>query len=454
MKYCAAISLLFSVASEVFAQTLPRLNVAPLSNQQVVVSWPYTNAGFTFQEANAVASTNWQASALVPVFDSNHATFSASMSAANAARFFRLKQPADLRGIYVCSEALPLSKNNSNALAAAFGVPGVDGLVLGLGWTNLETNLNQFAWGDLDTWMSNAVAANLKVDLSLRAGNLTPAWLFAPRTNGGVGATPLTFSYSPQDGTTTNCQVETIAAPWDTNFLAAWDSMLGAVSAHLKTKGSYEAVKLVRLTGINRNTAELHLPSQTSTNTGLDCVSNAPAIWQAAGYTPSNLLSGWSNILASFQTHFPDKSFSVAIIALTNNNPFPPINDYGVITNVLGADQNFPLLSLASQMLRGHLVIQNNSLYPDRAAMPQTVSSAQSLGTLIAFQTNEQGPGSSADCNGTCSNANYLAMLETGIYPLQRTNSLRAQYIEIFPADANAFTNAVWQAHSELFEGL
>ena len=433
---------------------LPPLNVNPADNGTAVITWPYTNAGFVLQQANRLsAASNWHSSPLRPAFDSNSAVFSVSVPVTDSAKFFRLSLPADLRGIYIDSNALPISKTNSANLAASFGVPGVDGLVLVLGWTNLETNMGEFNWGDLDRWTSNAMAANIKVDLSVRAGDLTPAWLFDSQPNGGAGATPLTFSFSPKDGQSTNinCQTATIATPWDTNFLAAWDGMLNAVSNHLATNGTYDVVKLLRLTGINRNSDELHLPAQTTNSTGLDCVSNAPAIWKAAGYTPSNLLSGWSNILVSFQTHFPDKSFSVAIIALTNINAFPPIDDNGVITNISAVDQNAPLLALASQMFRGRLVIQNNSLYPDRAAMPQTVNSSLTLGTLIAFQTNENGPGASADCDGNCQDTNYLTMLETGIHPTTNNPGLQAQYIEVFAADALAFTNAIWQAHQELF---
>jgi len=436
----------------VAAQNLPGLSVQTGRDRTFSITWPYTNSGFDLQESTALsAASNWQSSALVPAFDSNTAVFSVSTVTTGSVRFFRLTRPTDLRGIYVDSNALPINKANAAALAASLNVPGVDGLVLVLSWQNVETNLNAFNWTNLDIWMSNAMAANLKVDLSLRAGDLTPAWLFDSPTNGGAGAMPLTFSFSPSDGQSADCETEVIAAPWDTNFLAAWDGMLTAVSNHLATHGFYSAVKLLRLTGINRNSDELHLPAQTPESTGLDCVSNAPAIWQAAGYTPSNLLSGWSNILASFKSHFPDKSFSVAIIALTNVNAFPPIDDHGMITNVAPEDQNWPLLELAGQMFPGRLVIQNNSLYPDKPAMAQTVNSATSLGTLIAFQTNEQGPGHSADCDGTCSNANYLTMLETGIYPLGPASSLRAQYIEVFAADANAFTNAIGQAHQELF---
>jgi hypothetical protein len=41
-------------------------------------------------------------------------------------------------------------------------------------------------------------------------------------------------------------------------------------------------------------------------------------------------------------------------------------------------------------------------------------------------------------------------MLETGIYPLGKSNSLRAQDIEVFAADVVAFPNAIQQAHYEL----
>jgi hypothetical protein len=138
--------------------------------------------------------------------------------------------------------------------------------------------------------------------------------VFASPTNGGAGVAPLNFTVSPHSGMTTNCIATTNAAPWDTNYLAAWSLMLNGLSSHLKSAGTYSNVTLLRLTGINRTTDELRRPAETAESTRLDCVSNAPAIWQAAGYTPDKLLFGWSNILTSFQASFPDKVFSVAII--------------------------------------------------------------------------------------------------------------------------------------------
>jgi hypothetical protein len=118
------------------------------------------------------------------------------------------------------------------------------------------------------------------------------------------------------------------------------------------------------------------------------------------------MLQGWVGITTSFQRSFPDKNFSVAIIASTY--PFPPIAVNGLPFSIanqesLSVAQNLPLLRLASRKFPGHLVIQNNSLYVTEPAQPQTIHAAQSLGTMIAFQTNEDLPPSNdkqAACGG------------------------------------------------------
>ncbi|HEX7587611.1 MAG TPA: hypothetical protein VF478_04785, partial [Anaerolineae bacterium] len=301
----------------------------------------------------------------------------------------------------------------------------------------------------LDKWMSTAVSAGKKVDLSITAYN-APSWLFQPAPDGG-GAKPLHFTFIRKPSQPT-CISETIAAPWDTAFLAQWDSMLAAVSAHLKSAGTYDAVALLRLTGINKDTGELHLPSDRQTTT---CDNDAVTIWQEAGYRPSLLLHGWDGITSSFKKSFPDKSFSVAIIA--SADPFPGIAEDGSVINGKIPNQNLPLLTLASQKFPGHLVIQNNSLYPDLPAQPETIQSAQSLGTMIAFQTNEDIVGQGAACGGRgsdrttpCTADTYLAELQTGIDPLGKDNTLRAQYIEVFALNVNAFPGVIQQAHNEL----
>jgi hypothetical protein len=158
---------------------------------------------------------------------------------------------------------------------------------------------------------------------------------------------------------------------------------------------------------------------------------------------------------AEIEKNFPDKSFSVAIIA--SANPFPPIAEDGSIIKGAISQPSLPLLTLAAQKFPGHLVIQNNSLYPDSPAQPETIQSAQSLGTLIAFQTNEDvtaqgaGCGSRGDAAPTpCTASTFLAMLNTGVYPLGISNALRAQYIEVFALNVNAFPATTLTAFDEL----
>ena len=363
----------------------------------------------------------------------------------------------DLRGIYVDGNALPASANNTAALQSALAVSGVDGLVLVIGWKDLETARGQFDWSTVDLWMGRATAAGKKVEMSVRA-DLGPAWLFvAPPT--GAGATPLNFVYAAQAGAKT-CKPLTIPAPWDPAFLNEWDLMLDSLSAHLKATGTYGNVPLLRLTGIDRNSDELHLPSQTPASTNSPCVSDAVSTWLGAGYRPSRLVQAWDAITSSFKKYFPDKTFSVAIIASTN--PFPPIAEDGsvignVSTSVLDSTQNLPLVTLAAQKFPGHLVIQNNSLYPTDSAQSLTVNFVQSLGTLIAFQTNETfanppaaACGPRGDTTTVCTSATFLQELNTGIYPHGPSNPLRAQYIEVFSGNVDSLPASILQAHLEL----
>jgi hypothetical protein len=362
-------------------------------------------------------------------------------------------QTPDVRGIYVSSYGLPTRKADSVAVIDALNVPGVDGMLLVISWKVLEPGMGKFNWPLLDRWMNIAAGAGKKIELSI-PGELTPNWLFQPAPV-GAGISPLYFTFTRRP-TDTTCLSDTLARPWDTTFLAQWDLMLDSVSAHLKAVNTYDAVVLLRLTGINKDSDELHLPEQGSPKA--PCAQNCVATWLAAGYKPSRLLQGWDGITTSFKKHFPDKTFSVAIIA--SANPFPPIaEDSTVYKNDSIPNQNLPLLILASQKLPGQLVIQNNTLYPGEPAQSETVQSAESLKTMIAFQTNEDikargaGCGQRGSTNDTtaCTDSTYMSELNMGIYPKGPGNSLRAKYIEVFALNVNATPGDILTAHNELF---
>ena len=364
-------------------------------------------------------------------------------------------QAADLRGIYVySSDVAQISKGSANNVTTSLSVPGVDGIVLVIGWNAIEPAMGQYQWTTLDLWTHRAVTLGKKIDLAITAGSDMPSWLFQAAPS-GAGAMPLAFTISPHGGATGVCDSETLAAPWDAAFLNRWDALLAAVAAHLKSDGTYNAVTLLRITGVNRTTDELRLPAETPQSTGLACVSDAVSTWQQAGYRPSLLLQAWDQITNSFLKSFPDKSFSVAIIP---QNAFPAIGEDGSMIKGTPPDQNQPLLSLASHKLPARLIVQFNFLMPGEAASSTVIQAAQTLGTMAAFQTNNYfgSTGQGAACsepvtNPTpCTDLTFLALLQTGIYPLGQGNALRAQYIEVFPANANAFPGDILAAHDEL----
>jgi hypothetical protein len=445
---------------------------------------------------------------------------------------------SNARGIYVYSEH-PENTLDGEQVQQSLQIEGVSGLTLLVGWNNVENGLRadgsgRYAWdadspagstNTLDQFLGEAIAAGRKVDLAIRAGQDTPCWLFPPSSStqcsspSFADATPLTFVISALQGAG-NCNVRTLAAPWDPVFLREWKHMLAAVAAHLQTEyfpdangrsvRAWDAISSVRLTGVNRTTAETRLPAEILPG----CVSpyaNSVAIWLAAGYRPSRLLSAWDAITDDFQRYFPGKVFTMPIIPDASGNPadpdypFPQIDENGCIyvppvdpanfsvapgipagtcTNANFPDDNAPLLQLASQKFRGELIVAYQSLINGDPAEPYVaVTAPQQWGVMTGFQTNDFfGPFKRAACSGGTNTAvlcqtsqDYLALLEIGIFPTCpvysphrippdepcRTHP-RSQYIEALPPDVSGSTDpsdlgpgypdAIRQANAELVD--
>ena len=411
----------------------------------------------------------------------------------------------DPRGIYVYTWDIAIRYTPTDAeaqdLITALNVAGVDGIALVEGWKDIEPTMGHYQWEfknpcPFDQWISKAASLHMKIMLAIRAGKDTPCWLFdgthcdaTDLAAGHAGATPYTFYVAPHEGLgDVPCRLVTIATPWDPIFLDRWNAMLAAVAQHLEDTGSYDAVKEVRLTGINRTTDEFRLPAEIlSPSDSCGCISNSTdchgnplcnsvATWQQAGFTPSNLFEAWKQITAAFQASFGDKFFNVAIIPPgigAGQYPFPPIDDNGCVyspgpvpaCDVTGRvnhdpypDPNAPLLQWASQMFPGHFAVAFDNLEAGQPANDAVVQACQTLGTMAGFQTNnyfgQEGGGCACSGSfidpGACTSATYFAVLQQGIYPRLPANELRSQYLEVFWPDVLAFPDAIWQAHLEL----
>jgi len=409
----------------------------------------------------------------------------------------------NIRGIYSYSLNIavdgPPTSSASAQLVQGLNTPGTDGITLVENWSSIEPARGVYEWDQaspnpdlLDQWLSTILIAGKKINLAIRAGGDEPSWLFDPVNQGGAGATPFTFKSSPHQGQSRpNCQRITIATPWDPIFLGEWDSMLAAVSQHLKDVGAYDAVKMLRLTGINRTTDEFRLPEEILDEAqGAPCTTNSIDTWLEAGYRPSRLLHAWNAITTSFQTSFPDKTFNVAIIPIDTGQgqyPFPEIDENGCVfappvqanpptysclnTGTLQQQDNqlhrvlFDLLGLASQKFPGHLVIEFENLETNRDASPTVVEAAEEFSAMTGFMTNNYFAASTATggaaCSGGFSNpvacadsSAYLSLVNVGIYPCQ-TNScsprvFQSEFIEVIPPDVLTYPDAILQAHIEL----
>jgi len=429
------------------------------------------------------------------------------------------------RGVFLYSLNVAVDKSPANApqVFQALSEPGTDGITIVEGWSDLEPLHGVYAWdiaspgpSRFDEWLAAVVPTGRKINLAIRAGKDTPCWLFRAQgqncgpsyTGSYAGAKAWRFETAPHQGLTNqSCETIDLATPWDPTFLAEWDAMLTTVSQHLKDVGAYDAVQLVRLTGINRTTDEfrLHeeiLPSPCIDTSGVvRTETNSISTWLAAGYRQSLLIQGWDAITASFLASFPDKTFNVPIIPIDlghSQYPFPEIDDSGCVypsivllsewitpKSIPGAtcpngaardDANaqlhgvlFSLLGLAAARFPRHLVVEFENLDTSESANATVVEAASTLVTMAAFMTNNYfaalpGGGVGAACGGgfaspqPCDSAGYLGLIDIGVYPCVNAptdnfcqlRGLQSQFIEVFAHDMLLFPDSILQAHIQL----
>jgi hypothetical protein len=122
--------------------------------------------------------------------------------------------PGDLRGIFIyTNDVSQITNATAKSLSQSFNIAGVDGVAVVIGWQAIEPSMGQYSWTLLDQWIGQVAALGKKIDLVVPAGSSTPAWLFQPPP-AGAGATELSFTVSPHQGETAQCDSDNIAAPW------------------------------------------------------------------------------------------------------------------------------------------------------------------------------------------------------------------------------------------------
>jgi PKD repeat protein len=226
----------------------------------------------------------------------------------------------------------------------------VDGIAVRADWSFIESSQGVYNWSYLDSMINAATAAGKKVALSIKAGALTPAWVYA------AGAQSFTFI------TATSPTAQTIPVPWDPVFLTQWTNLITALGNRYSSNATLTQVKL---TGINYVSSETGLPRSTGvqvTSGGKTwTTTNDVANWVAASYTRTKVENAWQTIADAWAKAFPQQQIASE---LTPYN-FPPIDNNGnVFSNPQGGDNQIQtdFINLGMARYGTQFVAQNDGL--------------------------------------------------------------------------------------------
>ncbi len=305
---------------------------------------------------------------------------------------------------------------------AVFTTAGVDGVCLRYDWRDLEPTQGAFDWTAFDHDVGRALTAGKKFSIGVHTGGLSPAWVYAA----GSGVRSISYSASPRGRGGCNDYVAPV--PYDAGYAPAYLALLSALSGHLASLGA--APVMVKVTPFNNATEELHLPSSPF-EVG-SCQSDAQSLWLALGYRPSLVLAAFQTIYDGMAAIFPGVTFSFNTI---QSNSFPGIDENGnkvkrsneTAESVIGY-----ALSRTPGLVGVEPTALSNVASPDRLARW-----AWHRGALVGWETNDHGGEHSAGCPDIgCDAAGYTVLVQRGI-------ATGARFIEIWPADAIAFSDVL-----------
>lgn len=312
---------------------------------------------------------------------------------------------------------------DSQLKVAIYQNPSVTGVTLNSTWSNLEPNQGQFHWTDLDKQVAQATQAGRQIALSVTPGAFSPKWLYS------AGAAKFGFRWYLSWGFPL-CSSASIPLPWDPVYLNAWTSFIRALAAHY---AGNPAVTVIKLTGINAQSAETLLPYTSAGHiVGGSLCGAAPiapvSAWQAVGYRASKIASAWNTIVAAFAAAFPNQQLMME----TGPWGFPPIDANGnLIVGSAGDLALGPMLMTAgAQVIGARFALENNGLstgwvFPMPAAVP--------AGTPMAFQTAWRITG-----DATCQVNNFITPCDPATVTtiaLANANAASAEMVEMYVVD-------------------
>lgn len=321
---------------------------------------------------------------------------------------------------------------------AAHESRAASGIYVRLVWSQIAPRPGQYDFTLLDRELERAVAAGKRVSLSVIAGGYAPAWLRER------GVRTLRFDIG-RGGANRACMAVEIGVPWEPGYQAAFLECFTALAQHIRARrGGWEALRIVKLTGINRLTEELRLPALTERQQDVCGAQDETGRWATAGFRPSLVVEAWTRIAEGIAERFPGKQLALDIL---ERNDFPPLDEAGA--RVAESPIKGAILATGQRRLGSRFAVQWNGL---TAAGPlsETVLAAGRRGVVTGWQSNAFRGVAGAGCNAArraapepCDAEGFHAILQRGV-------ATGASYIEAWAPDLLRFPEAVAEAERAL----
>lgn len=169
--------------------------------------------------------------------------------------------------------------------------PFVKGILVRIGWKDIEPTDNVYNWALLDNQITAAQSYGKKISLAIGGGPNSPSWLYSL----GTQSLSFTVPYSA-----------TIAVQWNSTFLNKWTEFVRALGNKYKNDTT---IRLVYITNSTANGFEMQLPF------------NPTPSYTSLGYTDTKVINSWKQVIDTFKVAFPNHYLT---------NDFHPVNSSNV----------------------------------------------------------------------------------------------------------------------------
>ena len=147
-------------------------------------------------------------------------------------------------------------------------------------WADLEPSPGGFDWRPIDNAMHATQATHKRVILRVIAGLYSPSWVIAKSQR--VSVSNLYFP-----NTTPYANPSILPVPWNSTYLADWDTFIRAFGARYDGNG---AIYVIELSG-GGDIGDMYLPPDMHA-------------WNLAGYSDARLQGAWQHVISGYAAAF------------------------------------------------------------------------------------------------------------------------------------------------------